>query len=124
MKTIEEFRKYFIDVKPKELETLLNTIYTAQGAAYADHNLSPQIDAELRNYMANIAGLSEEDRKKLIDIADEYSKELQSEAKDKRPYAVPIKKKKSILLKLLFGTAVISGTVYILKKILKNGDEE
>jgi len=124
MKDVEEFRKYFIEATPKELETLLNTIYTAQGAAYSDHNLSPQIDIELRKYMVDIAGLSEEDREKLINVANGYSKELQSEAKDKKPFAVPIKKKKSILIKLLFGTAVVGGSVYVLKKILKNDNEE
>ncbi len=127
MRDVEEFRKYFINAKSEDIQILLHKIHAAQGAAYADHNLSPQIDRGLRKSLAEIAGLSEKDKEELIQIADKYTKETYSEAKDKRPYAVPIKKKKNILAKLLIGataTSVIGGGICLLIKALKNNDEE
>lgn len=127
MKSVEEFREYFKNAKDEELQKLLYQIHATEGAAYIDHILSPQIDRELGKSLAKIAGLSEEDRKELIQVADKYAKEVQSEIKDQRPFALPFKKKKKILAKLLFGTtaaAIIGGGAYLLSKILKNSDEE
>ncbi len=127
MKNVKEFREYILNVKDEKLQMLLYKIHAAEGASYIDHILSPQMDKELRKSLAEIVGLSEEDRKELIQVADKYVKEVQSEIKDKKPFALPFKKKKKILAKILLGTAAatIVGTgVYLLIKNSKDSDEE
>ncbi|MEK6906086.1 MAG: hypothetical protein AABW81_00515 [Nanoarchaeota archaeon] len=120
MKNYQKFREYFINAEPEKIKSLLDKIYIAQGAAYSDHVLSRAMDAELRGILSEIVGLTNDDRERLIEKSKEYSRELASEAKDRRPYEVPVGEKKKILTNILLvigsGAAIGAGYLFVKKK--------